>query len=86
MTNVVPVAGTDERQDAVVEKTVHDTLSEYTAAAKLGGSEKNREKIKASGKMLVRERLAYLFDGGDYIEDGVRLREDRRPRGVRHCQ
>ena len=50
----------------VADKTVHDVLAEYLAEARLGGSEKNRTKIKESGKMLVRERLAHLFDDEDH--------------------
>ena len=74
MTNVAPTMGIDDGQEPTVAQTVHETLAEYTAAAKLGGSQKNRDKITASGKMLVRDRLAYLFDGGDYIEDGLLTR------------
>jgi len=72
MTNAVTETHPEGGQASA--KTVHDTLAEVTAAAKLGGSEKNREKIKASGKMLVRERLAHLFDDGEYVEDGLLAR------------
>ena len=69
MTNAVTTTEPEEGEARVA--TVHDTLAANTAAAKLGGSQKNREKIKASGKMLVRERLAYLFDDDEFIEDGL---------------
>lgn len=53
--------------------TVHERLQHSLAAARIGGSQKSRDKIKASGKMLVRERLELLFDG-DYLEDGLLAR------------
>ncbi|MDR7292847.1 acetyl-CoA carboxylase carboxyltransferase component [Pseudoglutamicibacter albus] len=62
------------------ETTVHDRLKTSVAEAKLGGSEKNRQKIKDTGKLLVRERLAELFDDENYIEDGLLARfEDGLP-------
>ncbi|MGO4806075.1 acyl-CoA carboxylase subunit beta [Arthrobacter sp. 2MCAF15] len=54
--------------------TVHEQLTEKLASARLGGSEKNRKKIAESGKLLVRERLAILFDDENYIEDGLLAR------------
>lgn len=60
--------------DQPAPRTVHEQLAEFTAQAKLGGSQKNRDKIVASGKMLVRDRLAHLFDGGVYTEDGLLAR------------
>jgi acetyl-CoA carboxylase carboxyltransferase component len=54
--------------------TVHEQLTEKLAAARLGGSEKNRKKITDSGKLLVRQRLAILFDDENYIEDGLLAR------------
>ena len=54
--------------------TVHEQLTEKLASARLGGSEKNRKKITESGKLLVRERLAILFDDENYIEDGLLAR------------
>ena len=64
----------DEAEVSADQPTVHDVLENYLAEAKLGGPQKNRDKIKESGKMLVRERLDYLFDGGEYIEDGLLAR------------
>jgi len=40
-------------------------------AALAGGSEKARERHKAQGKLLVRERLARFFDDGIGFEDGL---------------
>jgi methylmalonyl-CoA decarboxylase subunit alpha len=56
------------------EPTVHEVLERSLAQARLGGSEARREKIKASGKLLVRERLALLFDDEEYVEDGLLAR------------
>lgn len=53
---------------------VHERLSHKLADARLGGSEKRREKIQASGKLLVRQRLELLFDDTDYVEDGLLAR------------
>ena len=46
--------------------------------ARLGGSEKSRQKQVDAGKMLVRDRLAMLFDDGVEVEDGLltRMGED----------
>lgn len=57
-------------------KNVHEQLAERLASARIGGSQKNRDKIHAANKLLVRERLEYLFDGGDYIEDGLLARTE----------
>src|SRR5690606_19791914 len=54
--------------------TVHQQLAEHLDRARLGGSESSRKKIKKAGKMLVRERLDYLFDDGEYFEDGLLAR------------
>lgn len=67
---------TEERteQSATQEQTVHERLAQSIESARLGGSEKNRTKITESGKMLVRDRLALLFDDENYIEDGLLAR------------
>jgi acetyl-CoA carboxylase carboxyltransferase component len=46
--------------------------------ARLGGSEASREKQRAAGKMLVRDRLALLLDDDVEVEDGLltRMAED----------
>jgi acetyl-CoA carboxylase carboxyltransferase component len=54
--------------------TPHDALREKSAAARLGGPEKARDKVKAGGQLLVRERLALLFDDGHDFEDGLLAR------------
>lgn len=65
---------------SVPAQTVHEQLAEKLATARLGGSEKNRKKIQDSGKLLVRQRLAILFDDENYIEDGLLARfEDGLP-------
>lgn len=56
------------------ELTIHEQLAKSLAAARLGGPKKNRDKITASGKMLVRERLRMLFDDEEYVEDGLLAR------------
>jgi len=52
----------------------HDALREKSAAARLGGPEKARDKVRAGGQLLVRERLALLFDTGADFEDGLLAR------------
>ena len=61
-------------QSATQEQTVHERLAQSIESARIGGSEKNRTKITESGKMLVRDRLALLFDDENYIEDGLLAR------------
>lgn len=46
-------------------------LERRVKTALAGGSEKAKEKHKAQGKLLVRERLEKLFDKGEYLEDGL---------------
>ena len=46
-------------------------LQRRVEIARAGGSEKAREKHQAQGKILVRDRLAILFDDGKYLEDGL---------------
>ena len=101
MTEATIAAPAPAPEAEVPAATVHEQLTEKLAAARLGGSEKNRNKIIASGKLLVRQRLAILFDDENYIEDGLLARfEDglpgdavviafgarRRARSVRHRQ
>ena len=38
---------------------------------KQGGPERYRERVKAEGRLLVRERLAHLLDPGFGVEDGI---------------
>lgn len=64
---------TETVEDAM---TIHAELDRRLQDAREGGSAKNREKITASGKMLVRERLALLFDEGWSFEDGLLARYD----------
>jgi acetyl-CoA carboxylase carboxyltransferase component len=57
---------------------VHQRLKATLAEARLGGPQKARDKVKASGKLLVRERLELLFDKEADFEDGLlaRINED----------
>ena len=63
-----------DRPAAAVD--VHRELSHRLVRARLGGSEKNRQKVIESGKMLVRQRLELLFDAGWSFEDGLLARYD----------
>jgi methylmalonyl-CoA decarboxylase subunit alpha len=58
-------------QDAAA---LHERTRQTNAEVRLGGSEKAREKQHAADKMLVRERLAVLFDDGWEVEDGLLTR------------
>ena len=55
---------------------LHHQLAERVSVARLGGSEASRTKIRESGKMLVRDRLALLFDNDDYLENGLLARHE----------
>ena len=54
----------------------HEELATRTVAAERGGSDKQRQKQVDAGKMLVRDRLALLFDDGWSFEDGLLARFD----------
>ena len=56
--------------------SVHRQLDEKLATAALGGSEAAREKQRAAGRLLVRERLALLLDGEPDFEDGLLARSE----------
>ena len=51
-------------------KGYNDRLEEKLASVYSGGHEKYHEKMKEQNKLFVRDRLALLFDNGEYIEDG----------------
>ena len=55
---------------------VHRQLDEKLATAALGGSEAAREKQRAAGRLLVRERLELLLDGPPDFEDGLLARSE----------
>lgn len=61
---------------ATFVRSVHEELRERVRRARLGGSEAAREKQHAAGKLLVRERLALLFDRVEDFEDGLLARAD----------
>ncbi|MGD6871695.1 acyl-CoA carboxylase subunit beta [Sutcliffiella horikoshii] len=55
-------------------KTTNDLEQEFQETVetiKKGGSEKYHEKLKEQNKLFVRDRLALLFDNGQYEEDGL---------------
>lgn len=56
--------------------SIHDELRRRVDQARLGGPEKARRKQVAAGKMLVRDRLALLFDDGESFEDGLLARHE----------
>lgn len=57
---------------------IHEELRARLSAAQLGGSEENRRKHTDAGKLLVRDRLALLFDEDADIsfEDGLLARHE----------
>jgi acetyl-CoA carboxylase carboxyltransferase component len=57
-----------------VPDDVHERLRATLAAARLGGSEAARQKVTASGKLLVRDRLELLLDKEPDFEDGLLAR------------
>jgi acetyl-CoA carboxylase carboxyltransferase component len=63
-------------QAAGAPRSPHDQLADRLEAARLGGSQKQRDKQLAAGKMLVRDRLELLFDDGWSFEDGLLARFD----------
>jgi len=48
----------------------HDRLEQKLKDIFAGGHPKYHEKLKEQNKMFVRDRLALLFDQGEYLEDG----------------
>ena len=53
---------------------LRDELQRRTDAARLGGSEKSRERVQAKGQLLVRDRLRLLLDDEPDFEDGLLTR------------
>jgi methylmalonyl-CoA decarboxylase subunit alpha len=51
-------------------KTMNEQLNEKRRGIEAGGHPKYHEKLKEQNKLFVRDRLALLFDGGKYEEDG----------------
>ncbi|MCO7218554.1 acyl-CoA carboxylase subunit beta [Klenkia sp. PcliD-1-E] len=49
-------------------------LSERTARAKAGGSERYHRQIEETGKIFVRSRLDILLDPGSFVENGLLAR------------
>lgn len=53
---------------------LHDQLRTRTDKARRGGPDKARDKVVAKGQLLVRDRLALLFDAEPTFEDGLLAR------------
>ena len=53
---------------------LRDELQRRADAARLGGSEKARERVQAKGQLLVRDRLRLLLDDEPDFEDGLLTR------------
>lgn len=53
----------------MVTKPYNERLEEKVSTIFAGGASKYHEKMKEQGKMFVRDRLALLFDNGEYKED-----------------
>ncbi|EPD52892.1 acyl-CoA carboxylase subunit beta [Paenisporosarcina sp. FSL H8-0542] len=53
-----------------VKTTYNERLEEKLTGIFAGGHSKYHEKMKEQNKLFVRERLALLFDDGEYLEDG----------------
>jgi acetyl-CoA carboxylase carboxyltransferase component len=54
-----------------VTGSLSDRFHEATDRAATGGPERHHEKLKAQGKMFVRDRVDLLCDPGSFIEDGL---------------
>lgn len=55
----------------MTEKTTYnERLEEKLTTIFAGGHSKYHEKMKEQNKLFVRDRLALLFDNGEYLEDG----------------
>ncbi len=53
-----------------------DRLHDYADKAKRGGPARYHDKLKAQGKMFVRDRIDLLTDAGSFVEDGLLARND----------
>ena len=53
------------------QKQQSRTLEERVDTIKRGGAPKYHEQNTAKGKLFVRDRLALLFDNGEYVEDAL---------------
>lgn len=53
------------------QKQQSNTFEERVETIKQGGAPKYHEQNKAKGKLFVRDRLALLFDNGEYVEDAL---------------
>ncbi|HRN28855.1 MAG TPA: carboxyl transferase domain-containing protein, partial [Terrimesophilobacter sp.] len=62
-TAIDPATGTHRANDEA-QRALVDELREFTARTALGGSEKSRERHRARGKLLVRDRIDRVLDEG----------------------
>lgn len=53
------------------QKQQSNAFQERVETIKQGGAPKYHEQNKAKGKIFVRDRLALLFDNGEYVEDAL---------------
>ena len=53
------------------QKQQSNSFEERVETIKQGGAPKYHEQNKAKGKLFVRDRLALLFDNGEYVEDAL---------------
>lgn len=53
-----------------------DRIEKATERALGGGPERYHDKLKAQGKLFVRDRIELLVDQGSFIEDGLLARND----------
>lgn len=53
-----------------------ERFSKATERALGGGPERYHDKLKAQGKLFVRDRVELLVDSGSFVEDGLLVRND----------
>jgi acetyl-CoA carboxylase carboxyltransferase component len=64
-------AALEDAPGTAAARDVHRELDDRLRLARLGGSEKSRQRHVDSGKLLVRDRLALLLDDIETFEDGL---------------
>src|SRR3954447_10953469 len=86
-----PVSATEERPVRAGEgelvarpplRSLVDDLHERRERVKLGGGAERIERQHAQGKLTARERLALLFDGGEFAELGIHGRPHHSQRAM----
>lgn len=56
--------------DMIHTNTMQEQYNQKRKKVEAGGQAKYHEKLKEQNKLFVRDRLALLFDNGEYLEDG----------------